>query len=132
MKRTFIQIAIYSLFVLGTNACSSQPAKNTNINTAAPADTLKSQPPKVERLVLITHGKRRGETVEAQNAVAKKWGLEIYDIGCLMSTSTADSIERFDSLIALKFGKNWKDSFYKVEEAEEKMIIAQERKQRTK
>lgn len=71
------------------------------------------------RLRPLTYG--MPADIEKQNAkhvIAEKWGIQFYAVaGCMVSQELVDSVDRHnkivEDLIAHKYGKSWRDRFYK-------------------
>jgi hypothetical protein len=77
-------------------------------------------------LRLLTYGLPNFEKQNSKNVVSKKWGIEFYPVaGCIVTDELEDSVKeengKVEPLIAKKYGKNWRDKFYKEVDIEFKI-----------
>lgn len=105
MKRTAVLIKLVILITL-VNSISSSKAQVSK-----------------EEFRLLTYGMPYVEKQNAENVIAKKWGIEFYSVGgCLVTQEVVDSAEKENSviepLIVKKYGKDWQDKFYKEVDSE--------------
>jgi hypothetical protein len=81
---------------------------------------------------LLTYGLPNFEKQNSENVVAQKWRIEFYAVaGCVVTQELEDSVDKhnktIEPLIEKKYGKNWRDKFYKEVDAEfetEKKVTA--------
>ncbi|WP_300666281.1 hypothetical protein [Fluviicola sp.] len=77
---------------------------------------------------ILVYGLHRNNTHEnAKQIVAFRWGISFKSVAnCLISEPLKDSADiankRTDSLISMKYGKNWHQKFEKEIETEEKLL----------
>ncbi|MEO8405928.1 MAG: hypothetical protein ABI480_15080 [Chitinophagaceae bacterium] len=85
-----------------------------------------------QQFLLLTYGLPDFDRQNSTNVVADKWGIRFRTVaGCIVTQELENMVEEqnrsVEPLIAKKYGKDWKDKFYKEVEAEfeiEKKVTA--------
>jgi hypothetical protein len=102
-------LLIFTLFlILIEISCNDKPVEQKAGNDFLMLDTLR----------FLTYGMPNFEKQNAENIIAKKWGIEFYAVaGCIVTNKLVDSVEkhnkRIENLAIQRFGKNWEDKFRK-------------------